>query len=287
MKKILVTGSNGQLGNHLRSSGSELNDIEFLFTDLPELDISKESSLENILTEFNPDWVINCAAYTAVDKAESDIDLANLLNADAPALLAKLTDQHKCRLMHISTDYVFGGDGSTPYKEDHPKNPKGVYAQSKSLGEDLVLVSNPRSIVIRTSWLYSAFGNNFMKTVLRLCTENGSMRVVCDQTGTPTWAGDLAEAILLLINKEAEPGFYHFSNEGACTWYDFAKAIVEIKGISCKIQPILTTEYPTPASRPHYSVLDKSHIKKTTGIEIPWWYDSLRKCLIQFDDLQK
>ncbi len=282
MKRILVTGSNGQLGNHLRLKDNAPDNTEFLFTDLPELDITNESDVENILDKFNPNWVVNCAAYTAVDKAEQDVSLCNKLNAEAPALLAKLTDKHRCRLIHISTDYVFGGDGSKPYKEDHPKNPQGIYARSKSLGEDLVLVNNPRSIIVRTSWLYSIFGNNFMKIVLRICSEKGAIRVVSDQTGTPTWAGDLAEGIMTLISKDAAPGIYHFSNEGICSWYDFAKAIVEIKNINCKIEPILTKDYPTPAIRPHYSVLDKTHFKSVTGVEIPWWYDSLVVCLKQF-----
>lgn len=287
MKKILVTGSNGQLGSQLKLAVSGLNDIDFLFTDLPELNITIESEVEAVLDKFNPDWVINCAAYTAVDKAESETDQANLLNADAPALLANLTDKHKCRLIHLSTDYVFGGDGSTPYKENHPKNPHGVYAQSKSLGEDLVLVNNPRSLIIRTSWLYSVYGNNFMKTVLRICAEKSAMRVVCDQTGTPTWAGDLVDGIISLVQMDASPGIYHYSNEGVCSWYDFAKAIAEIKGIDCTIRPIQTIDYPTPATRPYYSALDKSLFKKTTGIEIPWWYDSLRKCLNQLNSSEK
>ncbi len=282
--KILVTGSNGQLGNHFKLIDNNLSNTEFLFTDLPELDITNEGEVERVLNDFNPDLVINCAAYTAVDKAEQEIEKCNLLNAEAPAILAKLTDKRKIRLIHISTDYVFGGDGSLPYKEDHPKNPHGVYAKSKSLGEDLVLKNNPQSIIIRTSWLYSVYGNNFMKTVLRVCREKGSMRVVCDQTGTPTWAGDLVDGIMTLIQQNASAGIYHYSNEGVCSWYDFAKAIVELSGIDCSVQPILTVDYPTPVTRPNYSALDKTLFRKTTGLEIPWWFDSLKKCLQQLND---
>ncbi len=284
MQRILVTGGNGQLGSQLKLYSSMSNDFEFQFTDLPELDITNESQIESVLSSFNPSWIINCAAYTAVDQAESDANMANRLNTDAPAILARISDKHHIRLVHISTDYVFDGKGYFPYAEDHPKSPQGVYAQSKALGEDLVLANNPTSIVIRTSWLYSVYGKNFLKTVLRLATEKGSMRIVCDQVGTPTWTGDLANAVMKMIEVSANAGIYHFSNEGVCSWYDFAKAIVEIQGIECTVEPIFTSEYPLPAPRPFYSVLNKTLYKSTTGASIPHWRDSLKLCLNQLND---
>lgn len=279
MMTILVTGANGQLGNQLKEVAQYSEDYNFFFTDLPELDISSEQGIEEALTEYQPQWIINCAAYTAVDKAEAEAELANKINAEAPALLARLADRFHCRLIHISTDYVFDGTRARPYREDNEKNPVGVYAQTKSLGEDLVLVNNPRSVVIRTSWLYSAFGHNFMKTVIRLAKEKGNLRIVADQVGTPTYAGDLATTILQIIDVDCPPGVYHFSNEGVCSWYDFAKAIIELQGIEATIEPITTKDFPTAAPRPHYSVLDKSLLKLTLGITIPYWRDSLKVCL--------
>ncbi len=284
MHRILVTGGNGQLGSQLKLYSSMYGDYEFQFTDLPDLDITNESQIESVLASFNPAWIINCAAYTAVDLAETEADAANRLNTDAPALLARISDKYHIRLVHISTDYVFDGKGCFPYVEDHPKNPQGIYAQSKALGEDLVLANNPTSIVIRTSWLYSVYGKNFLKTVLRLATEKGSMRIVCDQVGTPTWTGDLAKAVMKMIEVSANAGIYHFSNEGVCSWYDFAKAIVEIQGIECTVEPIFTSEYPLPAPRPLYSVLNKTLYKSTTGTSIPHWRDSLKLCLNQLNE---
>jgi dTDP-4-dehydrorhamnose reductase len=284
MMNILVTGANGQLGNQFKEVAQYSKDYNFIFTDLPELDISSEQEVEKAITEFQPQWIINCAAYTAVDKAETEAELANRINAEAPALLARLSDRFHCRLIHISTDYVFDGTRSRPYKEEHEKNPIGVYAQTKSLGEDLVLVNNPRSVVIRTSWLYSAFGNNFAKTVIRLAKEKGNLRVVADQVGTPTWAGDLAAAIMQVIAADCPPGVYHFSNEGVCSWYDFAKAIIELLEIEATIEPITTKDFPTAAPRPHYSVLDKNLLKSTLGITIPYWRDSLKVCLNQLNE---
>lgn len=284
MINILVTGANGQLGLQLKLIIQGNKGYNFYFTDLPELDIASEHGLEKTLTEFNPQWVVNCAAYTAVDKAETETDLANKINAEAPALLAKLTDRFHSRLIHISTDYVFDGTSSRPYREEDEKNPVGIYAQTKATGEDLVLANNPRSVVIRTSWLYSAFGNNFMKTIIKLAREKGHVKVVSDQVGTPTWAGDLASVILQVIEKDCPPGLYHYSNEGVCSWYDFAKAIIELQEINASIEPITTKEFPTPAPRPHYSVLDKSLIKSTLGIKIPYWRDSLKESLKQLNE---
>jgi dTDP-4-dehydrorhamnose reductase len=281
MQRILVTGGNGQLGSQLKEYNSLYPDIEFLFTDLPELDITNETQIEAVLSSFTPSWIINCAAYTAVDLAETEIDAATRLNSDAPALLARLSSKYHIRLVHISTDYVFDGKGYFPYKEDHPKHPAGIYAQSKSLGEDLVMANNPTSIIVRTSWLYSIYGKNFLKTVLRLAKDKGSMRIVSDQVGTPTWTGDLAKAVMKMIELNANPAIYHYSNEGVCSWYDFAKAITEIQEIECTIEPIFTSEYPLPAPRPFYSVLDKTLFKTTSGTSIPHWRDSLKLCLDQ------
>lgn len=283
MKKILVTGANGQLGSQLRQNSAAYTEVSFVFTDLPELNITSEEQIDQAFNEHQPDWLINCAAYTAVDKAESESDAAFLLNAHAPALLAKISDKHKCRMIHVSTDYVFDGTSCKPITEETPKNPQGVYAHTKSFGEDLVLANNPRSVIIRTSWLYSIYGQNFMKTVIRLAREKGSMRIVADQTGTPTWTGDLATAIMKCIESEIIPGVYHFSNEGICSWYDFAKAILEFSNLNCPVEPIATSEYPTPARRPFYSVLDKTLFKQTTGISIPYWRDSLKECISRLE----
>lgn len=284
MIKILVTGSNGQLGSQLRQISQAYPDIEFMFTDLPELDITNQVQVDKVMSAFNPNWLINCAAYTAVDKAESDEALASLLNTEAPSLLAKACTRNHTRMVHISTDYVFDGHGYHPYTEDHPKAPKGVYGSTKAAGEELVISANPEALLVRTAWLYSVNGGNFMKTVLRLAREKGTMRVVSDQIGTPTWAGDLAIAILTMIKQNIAAGIYHFSNEGVCSWYDFAKAIVEIKGIDCIIDPTDTAGYPVPAPRPFYSVLDKTKYKTTTGQSIPYWRDSLKQCLHQLNE---
>lgn len=284
MIKILITGSNGQLGNQFKELSASYHGYDFIFTDLPELDITSEHALNSFLSDLKPDWVINCAAYTAVDKAETESDLAHKINAEAASLLARVSDQFRARLIHISTDYVFDGTRSRPYKEEQEKNPQGVYAQTKSLGEELVIVNNPRSVIIRTSWLYSIYGQNFLKTIIRLASEKGKLRVVADQVGTPTWAGDLVNAIMTLINKDIQPGIYHYSNEGVCSWYDFAKAIVELHGLNAQVEPISTKDYSTAAPRPYYSVLDKTLIKITAELEIPHWRDSLTECLRQLDE---
>lgn len=284
MIRILVTGANGQLGSQLKMIADSYNNLSFFFTDLPEFDISSSYQIDSAFEKYKPNWLINCAAYTAVDKAEADQELAELINSQAPALLATSCEQHNCRMIHVSTDYVFDGNRSRPYKEDHEKNPNGVYARTKSVGEDLVLYNNSGSIIIRTSWLYSAFGNNFMKTMIRLAKEKGHLRVVADQVGTPTWTGDLAWVILTAISNNIAPGIYHFSNEGICSWYDFAKAIIELDEIDATVEPITTKDYPTAAPRPYYSVLDKSLIKATLSLTIPHWRDSLKVCLKEFNE---
>lgn len=284
MTTILVTGANGQLGNQLKQLSANYPQFDFKFTDLPELDITAEHAINQVLTELEPQWLINCAAYTAVDKAEVESDLAHKINVEGASLLARLSDEHRIRMVHISTDYVFDGTASQPYKEDHPKNPSGVYSQTKSLGEDLVLANNPRSIIFRTSWLYSAFGQNFVKTVIRHSTEKGYMQIVADQVGTPTWAADLVTMIMKAIEIDLQPGIYHYSNEGVCSWYDFAMAIVELQGIKAIIEPITTNDFGAVASRPFYSVLDKALVKRNTGLKIPYWRDSLKECLKQLNE---
>lgn len=286
MLKILITGGKGQLGNQLKQLSDSYPDDNFIFTDLPEVNITSEKDIKKAFADLAPDWLINCAAYTAVDKSESDAETAMLINATAPGMLAQIANEHNVRMIHISTDYVFDGTHFKPYKEDHPKHPLSVYAQSKSLGEELVMANHPEAIIIRTSWLYSIYGSNFMKTVIRLARHQGNMRIVSDQTGTPTWAGDLAFAIVKSIKKNIPPGIYHFSNEGICSWYDFAKAIIDIMNIDCAVYPISTEEFPLPAKRPFFSVLDKSLYKSTTGLTIPHWRNSLKECIRQFETMQ-
>lgn len=278
--KVLVTGSNGQLGSELQLLSRELPGIEFLFTDLDELDITDRASVENTFSVFKPSWLINCAAYTGVDKAEQEPDKAMLLNAFAPGLLAEIASKQNTRLIHISTDYVFNGKSNKPYCEEDTIGPlDSVYAKSKADGEKNVISKCPSAIVIRTSWLYSAYGNNFVKTIRRVGLEHGELKVVADQVGSPTWAHDLAEAIMNLIELNAEPAVFHFANEGICSWYDFAKAIVELSGIECIVNPTDTVSYPLPSPRPFYSVLDKSKYKAYTRKSIPYWRDSLKKCI--------
>lgn len=284
MKKVLITGGNGQLGTQFRVLEASFPEYEFTFTDIDELDITSEEKVTAYLSENTFNWLINCAGYTAVDKAESEIDSADRLNTKAPSMLAKVASDNNIRFIHISTDYVFDGSGNSPLNEKMAKNPQSVYGQTKAIGEDLVLANNPKSVIIRTSWLYSAFGNNFVKTIIRLANERESINVVFDQTGTPTWTGDLAKVIMHIIGLENINGIYHFSNEGVCSWYDFAKAITELLHIKCNVQPILASQYPTPAKRPAYSVLDKTLIKNDTGITIPHWRDSLIECLNQFNE---
>jgi dTDP-4-dehydrorhamnose reductase len=280
--KILVTGSKGQLGNELRELSGDFPQYRFLFNDVAELDITHESKVEEYFADNKPDVVINCAAYTAVDKAESEEHQAYLINATAVGILARAVAKYKAVLIHISTDYVFDGKGYLPYQEDDITNPVSVYARSKFAGETAVKESACNGVIIRTSWLYSTFGNNFVKTILKYGKERDSLNIVFDQIGTPTYASDLAKAILTILPQAIENEgieVYHYSNEGVASWYDFAKAITEISGTGCRINPIGTKDYPLPAARPFYSVLDKSRLKEKFGIEIPYWRDSVKHCL--------
>ena len=278
---ILITGAYGQLGSEINQLKENYPDWNFLLTDVDSLDITDEVAVSNYFTENKPDAVVNCAAYTAVDKAETDQETAHKINAVAPGILAKSAAKLGAKFIHVSTDYVFAGDASIPYTETDNVDPQGVYGRTKLAGEENVRSEYPEAIIIRTAWLYSAFGNNFVKTMLRLGKERDEIKVVFDQVGSPTNAADLAAAILEILNKPKafKPGIYHFSNEGVASWYDFALAIFQFSGEKCKVQPVLSEEFPSPTKRPHFSVLNKSKIKNTFGIEIPYWRDSLQLCL--------
>jgi len=280
MKNILITGANGQLGNEMRLLSSENNQYNYFFTDVQELDICDEHAIQKFVTENQIDVIVNCAAYTAVDKAEDNADLCRKLNAVAPGYLAKAAESRGAAMIQVSTDYVFNGTNHIPYTEEEPTCPASVYGNTKLEGEQNVMTNCSKAIVIRTAWLYSTFGNNFVKTMIRLGKERESLGVVFDQIGTPTYARDLAKAIYAAINKGIVPGIYHFSDEGVCSWYDFTLAIHRIAGINtCKVSPLHTADYPAKAARPHYSVLDKTKIKKTFDIEIPHWEVSLQECI--------
>ncbi len=280
---ILVTGSNGQLGSEIRELSPNYS-YNFFFTDVNDLDISKESEIKKYVNEKDIDLIINCAAYTAVDKAEEEKELADLINHKAVKYLADTAKEKNVPLIHISTDYVFDGKNYRPYVENDPVNPQGVYGLTKLKGEETFKNSGANGIIIRTSWVYSSYGHNFVKTMLRL-KDRGELGVVFDQVGTPTYARDLAYTILEIINKNLQKiknkkaEIYHYSNEGVISWYDFAKAIFEIENIDIKVKPIESKEYPTPAIRPHYSVLNKKKIKNEFKIEIPYWRESLKRML--------
>ncbi len=281
--KILVTGSNGQLGNEIRGLADHYPAFEFTFIDIAELDLTDFAATTHFLNQLNPELIINCAAYTAVDKAEQEPELTLQLNAALPGLLASHCEERKSRLIHISTDYVFDGMQHKPYMEEDPADPSGVYSISKLRGEEEILKRSASGIIIRTSWLYSEFGNNFVKTIYNKAKSSPQLRVVSDQIGTPTYANDLAKTILDIIpriDNDQKTEIYHFSNEGVISWYDFAKAITEIGNINtCEVLPIETKNYPTPAKRPFYSVLNKAKIKTKFGITIPYWRDSLKVCI--------
>ncbi len=279
MKNVLVTGGNGQLGNSVKKIATKYPNYRFIFTDVPEVDITDLSCLENLVKENNIEIIINCAAYTAVDKAESDEVLARKINADGPRNLATVAKNSGAKLVHISTDYVFDGKHCTPLKETDLTAPIGVYGKTKREGEIAIEECGCDAIVIRTAWLYSEYGNNFVKTMLRLGKEKESLNVIYDQIGTPTYATDLAVAIMDLVEKEFN-GYtlYHYSNEGVISWYDFTKAIFEIAQITIPLNAIESFEYPTAAERPHYSVLNKRKIKEM-GIKVPYWKDSLKNCM--------
>lgn len=278
--RILVTGADGQLGNEMRMIAKENAQHTYYFTDVAELDVCEKEAVRNYVAEKRIELIVNCAAYTAVDKAEDCPELVRKLNGEAPKVLACAAQANGAAMIHISTDYVFDGTAHIPYTEDDLPCPNSVYGITKLEGERGVMDYCEKAVVIRTAWLYSAFGNNFVKTMLRLGREHDSLGVVFDQIGTPTYANDLAQAIYAIINKGIVRGIYHFSNEGVCSWYDFALAIHRLAGvISCKVMPLHTAEYPTRANRPSYSVLDKTKIKATFGLDIPHWEESLARCM--------
>ena len=282
---ILVTGSNGQLGSEIKDLVTNYKDYNFFFMDLPELNICNVDALDTFILNKKINAVINCAAYTAVDQAEEDLVIAEQVNANGVLNLVNALEKVDGKLIHISTDYVFDGNNFLPYKESDPVSPIGIYGKTKRAGELVILNSSIDALVIRTSWLYSAYGNNFVKTILKLGHERDELGVIFDQVGTPTYASDLAKTCLdILLDKSSENismngKIYHYSNEGVASWYDFAKAIMELGSIDCKVRPIETKDYPTPAKRPHFSVLNKTKIKKDFNIEIPYWRDSLDKCV--------
>ena len=281
MLNVLVTGSKGQLGSEIKELSVNY-DYNFFFTDRTSLDITNENELRSFIQTNNIDTIINCAAYTAVDKAEEEKEQADLVNRKAIKKLAKVSNAYGAKLIHISTDYVFDGKAYKPYVEEFQTNPNSVYGQTKLNGEIELIKINPKnSIIIRTSWVYSSYGANFVKTMLRLGKEKESLGVIFDQVGTPTYANDLAQVILDILPKidNQKTQIYHYSNEGVLSWYDFAKEIMKMTKIDCQINPIETYQYPTPAKRPHYSLLNKAKIKKEFKIEIPYWKDSLDKCL--------
>ena len=279
MKNILVTGANGQLGNEMRLLAEVNKEYTYFFTDVAELDICDEQAVMNFVTAHQIDIIVNCAAYTAVDKAEDNQELCDKLNHVAPGYLAKAIQTRGGYLVQVSTDYVFDGTAHVPYTEEQPTCPDSVYGTTKLAGEQEAMKYCANTMIIRTAWLYSTFGNNFVKTMLRLGREKDSLGVIFDQIGTPTYARDLAVAIFA-IHKGIIPGIYHFSNEGVCSWYDFTQMIHHLADIrTCKLRPLHTEEYPTRAKRPHYSVLDKTKIKDIYGIEIPYWVDSLKECI--------
>ena len=280
---ILVTGANGQLGSEIKVLSKDYPYC-FFFTDKDKLDITKKEEIEKFVKENDINLIINCAAYTAVDKAEEEKELADLVNHQAVKYLSRISKENDITLIHISTDYVFDGKNYRPYKEDDKTNPQDIYGLTKLKSEESFINSGAKGIIIRTSWVYSSFGNNFVKTMFRL-KDRKELGVVFDQIGTPTYARDLAKVILEIINNNYEQlnnfksEIFHYSNDGVCSWYDFAKAIFEIKDIDIKINPIETKDYPTTAKRPYYSVLNKSKIKEEFNIEISYWRESLKKCL--------
>ena len=277
---ILITGCNGQLGNEMQLL-EEINPQHTYFnTDVAELDITDAAAIDKFVDENHIDGIVNCAAYTAVDKAEDNQELCRLLNTDAPGYLAAAVEKRGGWLIQVSTDYVFDGTNHTPYTEEEPTCPNSVYGSTKLEGERAAQQACSRTMIVRTAWLYSTFGNNFVKTMIRLGKEKPELGVIFDQIGTPTYARDLAVALFVAINQGVVPGIYHFSNEGVISWYDFTKAIHRIAGITtCHVRPLHTAEYPTPANRPHYSVLDKTKIKQTYNLDIPYWEESLKECV--------
>jgi dTDP-4-dehydrorhamnose reductase len=288
MAKILVTGADGQLGNEFRKLARSRYDLEFIFTDIGELDITKESDVNTFLDKNRVNYILNCAAYTAVDKAEEEPEKADLLNSHAVNILGRISNERNINLVHFSTDYVFDGEKKSPYSEEDTPHPVTIYGKSKLEGEE-ILRKMKNWTIIRTSWLYSASGNNFVKTIMKISKEKNKLKVVSDQTGSPTWANDLARTTLILIdrtkdNRIQDKGvLYHYSNEGTCTWYDFAREIVKLAGFPIKIRPVHTKDYHAIAPRPAYSVLDTTKIKNDLGIKIPDWKESLQHCITEIN----
>ena len=277
---ILITGSNGQLGNEMQISAKNFPNHHFIYTDVAELDICDKEALNAFVKSNDVNMIVNCAAYTAVDKAEDDVELCYKINAEAVKNIGEVATANGAKVIHVSTDYVFDGTNHVPYTEDMPVCPSSVYGKSKLAGEEALISACSQAVIVRTAWLYSSFGNNFVKTMIKLGTERESLNVIFDQVGSPTYAADLAEAIMTIISHESfVPGIYHYSNEGVCSWYDFTKSIHRKSDITCNVQAIETKDYPTRTPRPHYSVLNKAKIKSTYGIAVPHWEDSLDKCL--------
>lgn len=280
MKTILVTGANGQLGSELKHIAGNYPQYDFLFTDRNLLPIDQQAAVDQYFSEHKPDFCINCAAYTAVDKAEADRETAMNINGKAPGFLGEASARVGAKMIHVSTDYVFNGNSSTPYKEDDQTDPVNYYGQTKLEGELNLLSSNPDAIIIRTAWVYSEYGNNFVKTMLRLMKERPAISVVNDQVGSPTYARDLAELIMVIVqNENWKKGIYHYSNEGQISWFEFALQIRDAAGLQCEVNPVPSSGYPTPAKRPAFSLLDKTKIKSAYDINVPDWKESLVVCL--------
>lgn len=280
MITVLVTGSKGQLGNEMQVASRRYPLFNYLFTDVAELDICNKDTLNEFVQENKVDFIVNCAAYTAVDKAEEDVELCYKINSDAVRNLGEVATANGVKVIHVSTDYVFDGTNYKPYNEEQEVCPATVYGKSKLAGELALQESCPQSVILRTAWLYSSFGNNFVKTMIKLGSERDSLNVVFDQVGSPTYAADLAEAIMQIISHEKfVSGIYHFSNEGVCSWYDFTKTIHRMAGVCCQVDPIESWQYPAKTPRPHFSVLNKAKIKQTYGIKVPHWEDSLMQCI--------
>jgi dTDP-4-dehydrorhamnose reductase len=285
-QKILVTGSNGQLGKELKKIAASFPQFEFIFLSKEDLPIHHFEMIRHYFNIYHPHYVINCAAYTAVDRAEQEKDRAFQINGEAVGVLAAVCKEHHCKFIHISTDYVFDGNGTTPYKEDSPTNPQSVYGTSKLEGERQAMQFNPDLIIIRTSWVYSEFGKNFVKTMLKMMKEKNEINVVNDQFGSPTYAADLARVILQIISSgKWSPGIYQYCNEGIISWYDFALAIKEKSGINCSINPITTLQFPTLAIRPGYSVLDTMKIQRTFNVVLKNWKQSLDICIPKIESM--
>jgi dTDP-4-dehydrorhamnose reductase len=284
MARILITGANGQLGNELKVTSKNFYGYEYIFTDIDKLDLTNKDQVAEFIKQSRPDWIVNCAAYNLVDKAEKEPDMAMLINSTAVNNITEVIKGSECKFIHISSDYVYDGSSNVPYNEYIAANPQSAYGRSKLAGEKYAL-QHQGSMIIRTSWLYSSFGNNFVKTILKHAEVKESLNVVYDQTGTPTYAADLAEAIMHIIsgvirNQIAmNSGIYNYSNEGVCSWYDFAVAVVNEAGFKCIVNPILTKDYNQEAKRPVYSVMDKTKIKDNYGLSIPHWRTSLQKCM--------